>query len=165
MNVKKIAFLLILFFVIKLVPLHAQTLYVKQRTGLETTFSFDEVRKIVFPAGYLQVVKTDGVVSDYLFSDVRYLSFREYVTPITTAVVGANNADSYSLFPNPVKNVFYIKSIDVASVEIINSVGEVVLTDSINQSSGINVESLSSGVYLCRIDIDGEHFFKRFIKE
>jgi len=165
MNYKKIVFLLIVFLAIKLVPVQAQTLYVKQKTGLETSFTLDNVQNLIFSAGYLKIEKTDGSASDYLFSDLRYLSFKHYLTSVITAVVEMNTTEAYPLFPNPVKNEFYIKSVDACHIDIINSIGEVVLSDSIDASTGVNVESLSSGVYLCRINIDGQQFFKRFVKE
>ena len=163
---KKIVFSLIVFLGMTSVSLQAQTLYVKQKTGLETSFALDNVQNIIFSSGYLKIEKTDGSVSDYLFNDMRYLSFTEYLTSVTTSTIGISTTEYYSLYPNPVKNVFYVKSVVAAAdVEIINSIGEIVLSGSIDQSTGINVESLSSGVYLCRISVNGEQFFKRFVKE
>lgn len=145
--------------------LHAQTLYVKQKVGLQNTFFTDDVQKITFSGGQMSIVQTNGSSSGYALSDVRYLSFRNYITPITTDIDAFIQADLISVYPNPAKDVLYIKHVNTVQVDIINAIGELVLSQTADSNTAVNVAGLSQGIYICRISQNGQQFFNRFIKE
>ncbi|AZQ64682.1 T9SS type A sorting domain-containing protein [Flammeovirga pectinis] len=75
---------------------------------------------------------------------------------------------NYVLYPNPVKDLFYIKGlVNSGQIEIFNSIGERVLnTNFTNQKTvSIDVKSLNSGIYFVRI-LDGKTFnVKKIILE
>jgi hypothetical protein len=63
-----------------LTGLQAQTMYVKEKTGTQTTFELNDIRKLTFPEGNIMVNNTDGNTSVYELSDIRYLSFIDFTT-------------------------------------------------------------------------------------
>lgn len=80
---------------------------------------------------------------------------------ITVGIDQANNSD-FNIYPNPAKDIITIKGLKGAfMVDILNAVGEVVLTD--NRST-INVEDLANGPYLVRIRSNGGVLNGRFSK-
>ena len=80
-----------------------------------------------------------------------------------------NNPDfednKITLYPNPVKNTLYIDGFLYANCTIYDTQGRSIkVSDQINQD-GINVSSLSNGIYLMIITSDGKTSSKKFIKE
>lgn len=72
-------------------------------------------------------------------------------------------SNSIALYPNPVKNVLYISGHSAAyNIEVYSLLGKRLLTAS--NTNEINVDSLSHGVYLIKINIETTTVTKRFIK-
>jgi len=84
-------------------------------------------------------------------------------TTISTIGIEENTLVSIILYPNPVTESIHIESsirlIDEV-FQIIDAVGKVVKTDSLNDSQLINVNSLTPGIYSLRIK--AQHY--RFVK-
>jgi len=81
--------------------------------------------------------------------------------PLTTA-------NSFALYPNPVKDVLRIigTSSDKAKIEIYSSTGILVKALEINgQNHEINVSSLTQGIYILRYSKDNVIKACRFTKE
>ena len=76
------------------------------------------------------------------------------------------NSDNFKIYPNPVKNSLYInlKTPNVTSIEIYSILGKKVLVKVINDSSEINTEQLSSGVYIMKITQNNTTISKKLIK-
>ena len=76
------------------------------------------------------------------------------------------NSDNFKIYPNPVKSSLYInlKTPNVTSIEIYNILGKKVLVKVINDSSEINTEQLSSGVYIMKITQNNTTISKKLIK-
>lgn len=73
---------------------------------------------------------------------------------------------SITLYPNPVKDVFEIKSdhIQIISVSVFDLVGKEVLKTTISNSE-VNLSALNSGVYICKITTEKGTIFKKILKE
>ncbi len=63
------------------------------------------------------------------------------------ALKSADLKTSFSVFPNPVKDVLHIQAEGTASFIFINNNGKVLLTKQVNNSSDIDVSNFESGVY------------------
>jgi len=95
------------------------------------------------------------------------LSIKEYNS---TAVIDlTNDANSLSIYPNPVEGIMNVKSAtDIHSISITNIVGQEILNANIssNRTAVINTLDLNSGVYVVRVvDANGEIFSKKIIKK
>lgn len=90
-------------------------------------------------------------------------------TLLPTAVTGINNITaaklSFKLMPNPAKNQLFLSfkpEAGMVQIDILDINGQVVLRDAgyrtaaINQSKQLNIENLSSGIYLIRI-LNNQH--------
>lgn len=76
--------------------------------------------------------------------------------------------NNFSLYPNPTHNIFYIKNlnnINILNVSIYNTLGEVIWHQSTN-NNGIDLSSISNGIYFCKItDDNGKAYTQKIIKE
>ncbi len=74
----------------------------------------------------------------------------------------------FYVFPNPVLNQLFVMTSDsittAAQVEVINSLGQIVLTTQLNADKTIDVSSLSSGFYLVKITDNNLSFTQKIIK-
>jgi len=75
-------------------------------------------------------------------------------------------AQSVKLFPNPVKNILNLNSPikTITKVEIYSVIGKKVLTFG-NDPEQMNIEELSSGIYLIKISSNNGAYTTKFIKE
>lgn len=77
--------------------------------------------------------------------------------------------DSFKVYPNPVNNTLFINN-DINSalskVNIVNQLGQVVLTTDTKLETGINVSELSNGIYFAQISAENNLEYKtvKFIK-
>ena len=79
--------------------------------------------------------------------------------------INENELSKIKVLPNPVKNTLYIDGFLNANCTIYDTQGRLIkVSDQINQG-GINVSSLSNGIYLIVITSDGKTSTKKFIKE
>ena len=79
-----------------------------------------------------------------------------------------NEANEFVIYPNPVKDILYIKSDSeqqVKSISIFDLSGKEVLRSNIDSSNGVNVSSLSSGSYIVKIQTSKEIMKYKFIKK
>jgi hypothetical protein len=71
---------------------------------------------------------------------------------------------SLMVFPNPAKNVIYIKSnSEIEKITIFDYSGKEVLTQ-IQNNNEVDVENLSNGIYLIEIYSENEKVYRKFIK-
>ena len=73
----------------------------------------------------------------------------------------------FRLFPNPVKNILTIDSnnIEVSSVKIYNILGKQVLSQKGLDNRELNISSLSSGLYVLKLDTDRGSLNKKIVVE
>lgn len=88
---------------------------------------------------------------------------------VTTTTLSVENHDQkknqYILYPNPAAQRLFIQQPDTTAAiyKISNLNGQVVLQGSLNEN-GIEVNSLSSGVYIIELKNDGKTIIKKFVK-
>ncbi|WP_026475363.1 DUF5689 domain-containing protein [Alkaliflexus imshenetskii] len=107
-----------------------------------------------------------GIILQYQ-SDIQLVprSMNDF-EPSSTVNIGTSNSKSLHIYPNPVKDILYIE-VDqpIASVEIMNTVGNVVSTIAPVQNT-INTSALPQGVYLVKITTEsGDSFISRIVKQ
>ena len=75
--------------------------------------------------------------------------------------VEENEVNSVSLYPNPANNKLHVKGLeDQHKILIYNAFGILVKTASLNGDGEIDIESLSAGFYLLRVDGQTMKFIK-----
>lgn len=88
--------------------------------------------------------------------------------PITGSVATVTY-QPYKIYPNPSTDVLYIanRSNTVAIAQIINTVGQVVSTIDIdgNTVSQTDIRNLNNGVYIIRINTEGNYYTQQFVKQ
>ena len=125
--------------------------YVIKRNG-------ETIANAVTATSYNDVLPKDGV---YTYAVFAATNAGNMSTPVTTTVVAefdnVINPESVkvSVYPNPAQNVLNIVT-DANNYEyqIINSIGQVVLSGNANGRAAVNVSELN-GVYFLRIVADG----------
>lgn len=117
-----------------------------------TEFSYD------FPAG------TQYVAIQYVAQDV-FALFVDDVTIQTTIGINENTQSNLRIFPNPCTNMLNVSAENYNKVELINLLGQVVYTNSINNFAEINVSNLNNGVYFVRLSGENGTTTQRFIKK
>ena len=83
-------------------------------------------------------------------------------TPTNTAIDNTEEAKLFSIYPNPSKSNIYVSGFGISLIDIIDIKGRVVLS-STNQE--ININSLASGVYFCKIQSSQADIIKKFVKQ
>jgi acetyl esterase/lipase len=74
-----------------------------------------------------------------------------------------NNLEAISIFPNPASNFIDVRcQISVVRKELYNSLGQLILSTSENK---IDVQHLSKGIYMLKLDIGGKKLFKKVVVE
>lgn len=74
--------------------------------------------------------------------------------------------DSISIYPNPVRDILYIKGISANSAmsTIANIKGQVMAKLAVSEGESINVASLQKGIYFVAIEYQGVMIIKQFVK-
>ena len=87
---------------------------------------------------------------------------------IITATSFPSNVKSLAIFPNPVgDNLNLINSLHQGSLEISNSLGQVVLRKTLSENPGllsVSVDFLSQGIYTIEIRDGEKRVFRKFVK-
>ena len=87
------------------------------------------------------------------------------VSDSSTASVSSVNAFDFGIYPNPVQDELSITTTEnVDSVEIVDLVGNTVLTSNVVKGS-VNVSSLTSGVYVIRLASENGIAASKFVKK
>ncbi len=92
-------------------------------------------------------------------------------TNIATGIANVvSNQKIVSVFPNPVSQTLTLQfqnQIPFAEINVLNVLGETILTQKINNSNiaNLNVTSLASGIYFLQIKSNNKLFTQKFIKQ
>ena len=145
------------------------TMFVNEKSGDQTPFTFTSISKLTFTAGNMTVNKKDGSTSAYALTNIRYLNFGN-----STAIVEiVSEKSNMLLFPNPVLDQLRIRYESVTTeklkLQIMNVQGKVILQQTLNPQNGTNyieipVEKLQDGLYLCRMQSGNKFDASKFIK-
>ncbi len=95
----------------------------------------------------------------------KYIEWRKEGDAILS--VGDENENKIQTYPNPVKDILTINSLEqpIESYKIYTTKGQLVQSDSLVNNNQINTASLTSGVYLLEFIANGEKVAVKFIKE
>lgn len=109
----------------------------------------------------------DGNLDEFLFYN-RVLAPLEVASIYNSIPTGIrsyiNNQNSQiSIYPNPTSSILNIEVREQTHISIINIVGEIVKTETINGTSKLDVSNLNAGVYFIQDPKSGKAI--KFIKE
>jgi arabinogalactan endo-1,4-beta-galactosidase len=71
--------------------------------------------------------------------------------------------DNIQIFPNPTKNIFFIRGGDISEIEILNLAGTLVFKN--NSTTRIDMSNYKNGIYLVRIKEGNRTVVKKLVKE
>ncbi|TCO09749.1 T9SS type A sorting domain-containing protein [Natronoflexus pectinivorans] len=94
--------------------------------------------------------------------------FAADITPSSTVNIPLNETGSFSIFPNPVKDVLSINSAEaIRLVEVYNAVGSLVLSSAKNATDvTLNMSNLPGGIYLVKLTYtDGTIAVQKVVKQ
>lgn len=136
-----------------LTGLRAQTMYVKQSTGVQMAYALNNVKKMTFTSGNLTVAKIDNSNGVYALSGLRNLNFSDNFTGLKPPIKG--QSQMLSVYPNPVKEKLSIDLTKMAktggTLSILNFEGKTVFCQKVSQGGllTIDISHLPLGIYLC----------------
>lgn len=134
-----------------LIGLQAQTMYVKQSSGAQTSYTLSDVRKVTFSSAHVTIQKSDNSIGVHALSGLKYLGFDDFTTGIEAQIHSANAC--LVAYPNPVNdvmNIDFLGTNPAGSISILTLDGKVILKQ-INACQGIlqlNLSQLPRGIYL-----------------
>ena len=146
-------------------------LYVKEKSGTQTSFTLNGLRKLTFPAGNMTVIKSDGTTSTYAFSTIRSLTFSDLINNFSP--IAKKERSNLTLYPNPVIDQLQMsfETLKEGSVqtEIIDFQGRILHRQTISCQEGTNqatipVSQLQKGLYLFRLQNGNNVETIKFIK-
>lgn len=103
----------------------------------------------------------NGTANNYSFDDIKPLKGTNYYrlkiydkdgknTYSKILSVNFNGGNITLIYPNPAKNVLYIKTSSVASFDLINQSGKILISKIINNSGSMNISGVVAGLYYLR---------------
>ena len=78
--------------------------------------------------------------------------------------MGENELEKCTALPNPFSNYISLENAENAMVEIYDSLGKKVFSDSNSTSNSIDTSQFSSGLYFVKIQKDGKFTTKKMVK-
>lgn len=169
MRYKQLQLSILLFLGVGLTGLQAQTMYVKQSNGTQTTYTLDNVRKMTFSSGEVAIHKSDNSIGAYALSELTYLSFTDYETGISEPAFSIT--EYLHIYPNPVEDVLNVdlSLVDNAhgTLSILSIDGRLLYSQQINESSmvTISMSQFTQSFYLCRYSSSKEIRTVKIIKQ
>ena len=77
-----------------------------------------------------------------------------------------DTTNDITIYPNPVKDIIHIEGIDLAKIEIVNTMGQLLISqESANSSVELNLRHLTPGIYLVKVYWNGGVVCHRLVKE
>jgi len=171
MNYKKMKSITVLICVFIINVLIAQnTINLHKTFNSNSTFNLNEIKNITFTLDNIEVNKTDGTVSILALIDINYLDFSVILTGLDLIQPPNINSNQYSIYPNPVKDYLNIEFqnslLQPIILQIVGIDGKVVFTSKlINKKNSISTNSLSNGIYFCRLNNGIELTTLKFSKQ
>jgi len=148
----------------------AQTMYVREKTEVQTAYSLAGIQKLTFTPGLLSVMKTGGDSDMYQPEALRYLNFSDIHIGLDDPPAG-DSRTSFRIFPNPARESFNIVATGSETlcglIELINIDGCVV--KSLPANSGremeVDVRDLAIGTFFCRFSDGRMVQVLKFVKQ
>ena len=150
--------LLIIFLVLSLNVIQAhgtRTLIINQANGTSESVTLFDIQKLSFSNHSMTISYIDGLSDVFAVSEINTMTFGSLSTGIKTYNEARTEAQ---ICQNPVKEtlIFTVNGLldESGSLVIMNTEGKVVMQQSFYLSEGkasVNVSSLPTGLYFCRI--------------
>ena len=132
-----------------LLSLQAQTIYIKQSGGIQTSYAISDVRMITFSSGNLEITKADNSSTTFTVAGLDFLSFIDNTTDIQKIY---EDVGTIRIYPNPVDAELNIELPEAGTVQLLSLDGKVILTRQviIPGITIIDINHLLAGIYICR---------------
>ena len=140
----------------------AQSLIIKTNDGTETKTELTKLVKFTFANDKLVFYYTDNTSESFELAALSGLYFGEISTGIET-VLTDTEAESIAVYPNPAKDVIYIKNAPqgTSDVRIYRADGSLVCIKQLDSpSDAVNVSTLTFGLYVLKINNQAYKFIK-----
>lgn len=153
---------------IGLTGLQAQTMYVMETGGEQTSYTLNNIQKLTFSGGNIIVREMSGTSTTYSLAELRYLKF-DNITSVQESE--SISLESITAYPNPVKDVMNIdfsKMKDVnGTISILSLEGKLLQSKQITETRiiSLDVSSLPVGMYICRYSNEKEIKTVKIIKQ
>ena len=153
---------------IVLTSLHAQTMYVKQFSGTITSYDVNNISKINFNLGNINVTKIDKSIDSYAIIGLQHINFGDLTSAIRNV-----NADNKSLntYPNPAREMLFVNLEGIvnsgASINIISLEGKLIKSQLVNGVGTVSIDlsQLPQGFYFCRYNNGNETSISKVVKQ
>ncbi len=169
MRHKRLKLSAVLLLGLGLTGLQAQTMYVKESSGTQTTYTLSNIQKMSFSSGYLTVTKTDNSSEVFALSDLRYLNFSDITADLQENL--SVKSQQLKVYPNPVGDILNIDLTGMSEAEgtlsILNFEGKTLVNKQVNGVGilSLDISSLPTGIYLCRYSNASEIKTVKIIKQ
>lgn len=136
------------------------TMYLKSKTGTQTSVPLSNIRKIKFAKSNMIISKTNSDSIVFGLSSLRYLSFKNFTTTSNINPSIPQKKGDLTFYPNPVTDqlnlCFETSDVKNILIKIIDLQGRTLLQQGQGSVNGINnmsinVSPLSKGLYFCRV--------------
>ena len=143
-------------FALYVLPISAQSLYVRNTNETQIVYSLSTISKITFSGGNVIVHKTDNSTVTHAISEIRYMSFSDYVD----IFMPREQEDVLTVYPNPASNLLNINLPSDklgGELHVLSLDGKTLMSHKlVDSQTAIDINSLPQGVYFCRY-IYGTH--------
>ncbi len=143
-------------FALYVLPISAQSLYVRNTNETQSVYSLSTISKITFSGGNVIVHKTDNSTVTHAISEIRYMSFSDYVD----IFMPREQEDVLTVYPNPASNLLNINLPSDklgGELHVLSLDGKTLMSHKlVDSQTAIDINSLPQGVYFCRY-IYGTH--------
>ncbi|HOE38047.1 MAG TPA: T9SS type A sorting domain-containing protein [Bacteroidales bacterium] len=135
-------------FAFYVLPISAQSMYINTNETQEI-YQLSSISKLSFSASDLIVHKTDNSTATHAISEIRYMSFSDYVDIFTPS----EQEDMLTVYPNPVSNLLNINlpSDKLGGDLLMLSLdGKTLMSHKlVDSQTAIDLNTLPQGVYFC----------------
>jgi hypothetical protein len=153
-------FLILVSFALKV---DGQTLVIKSIDGTENNKTLSSLKKFSFENNNLLLRYTDGSTESFSIPAINKLYFES--VPVGNNLILSNSDNTgVSVYPNPAKNVLYLKNISDQNSTLLIYRIDGVLMNRIQISSdnnNVDVSKLKSGLYLLKLNKQTIKFIKQ----
>jgi hypothetical protein len=160
--------LMVCLFICALSTVHSQSMYVKSKSGGETSIELRSIRHLLFDSGTMIVKSKDMTQQSFELQGIMRMTFA-----LLTRVQDVELTSSgFRLFPNPVANSlnvdFLITDGSSLVLEILSLEGKLCYTrhfnNSVDKQLSVDVSGLQKGLYIVRMIEDRKITTEKFIK-
>ncbi len=126
--------------------------------GSDEKIPLTDIQTLRFINSGLNVFLMSGINSVYDLSQIKKITFK---TISATSNLGAES--DLQVFPNPVRNILFLKNaVQLSGIITIYTVdGRKIFEKNYSQNEGLDVSSLSKGVYVLRLNNQALKFSKQ----